>query len=199
MENWYTQMDLVCANMVAINFMVSARYIAYGIAGLTLFAMPDRFGRKWVIVITSTIMVLAQLLMIFVPTYEARLIAFILFGATMLKATVPYVYVSELVAPKNAASVSVMATSFDSSTLLVFNTYLLCISRNMMPLILTMTSLAALALLIAVILIPESPSWLLSQGRVNDAIDSFNQMARVNGVKARIPQGSTFHETGLKE
>jgi len=41
--------------------------------------------------------------MIFVPTYEARLTAFIFFGLTMLKMSVPYIYVSELVPPRNAA------------------------------------------------------------------------------------------------
>lgn len=58
-DNWYAEMDLVCANMVAINFMVSARYIAYGVAGLFLFAVPDHYGRKWTIAVTSLIMIFA--------------------------------------------------------------------------------------------------------------------------------------------
>ena len=162
LENWYSEMDLVCANMVAINFMVSARYIAYGVAGLFLFAMPDKYGRKWTIAITSAIMIVAQFLMIFVPTYEARLVGFIFFGLTMLKATVPYIYISELVPPKHAATVSVTMTSFDSATLLIFNLYLLFISRYWLPLVLTMTILASLALVCAVFILPESPSWLIA-------------------------------------
>jgi hypothetical protein len=46
LNNWYVQMDLVCANKVQTNSMISLHYIVYGVAGLLLFAMPDRIGRK---------------------------------------------------------------------------------------------------------------------------------------------------------
>ena len=59
LDNWYTQMDLVCANMVTINFMMSARYIAFGIAGLIFFSLPDRCGRKWTLAITSAVLIVA--------------------------------------------------------------------------------------------------------------------------------------------
>lgn len=74
----------------------------------------------------------------------------------------PYVYIAELVPPRKIASSSVAMTSFDLSTLMIFNLYLLFISREWFPLCFTMTILAALALIYAVIFLPESPSWLLS-------------------------------------
>lgn len=67
-----------------------------------------------------------------------------------------------------------------------------------MPLVLVMTIIAAFALIFAVFFIPESPSWLLAQGRNNEAIDSFNAIAKFNGVTARIPHGSVFFEAGEK-
>ena len=196
LDNWYTQMDLVCANMVGINFMLSARYIVYGIAGFLLFSLPDKYGRKWTLVICAAVMIVAQLLMIFVPTFEARMISFIMFGLAMLKMSLPYIYMAELVPPSYTASTSVSMTSFDSSPMFVYSLYLLFISRNWMPIILATTILAAISLIFAAICMPESPSWLLSQGRVEEAIDSFNVIAKFNGVSARIPHGTTFHEAG---
>lgn len=52
-------MDLVCESMFKINFMVSARFIAYGIAGMILFSAPDRYGRKWTLAISSAVIILA--------------------------------------------------------------------------------------------------------------------------------------------
>ena len=157
LNNWYAQMNLVCTSMVPMNFMMSARYIAYGISGFILFSIPDNYGRKWTTAITGAVMIFAQLLMIFVPTYEARLIGFILFGVAMLKMTVPFVYMYELVPSQNVVAISATMCSFDLSTLMIFNLYLLYISRDWFPLIFAMTILATLALIFAVICIPESP------------------------------------------
>ena len=180
-------MNLVCADMVAINFMISARYIAYGITGILIFKVPNLFGRKWTIAITSLFIIIAQFLMIFVPTYEARLIGFILFGISMLKASLPYVYISELVPPENTSTTASLMTSYDSSTLVFLNIFFLLISRDWFPITLIMTIISMFALFVAIFLIPESPSWLLSQGRVEDAINAFNKMASINKVSYRIP------------
>ena len=47
MDNWFVEMDLVCANPVQTSFMITVRYIAYGLIGLFVFSIPDIFGRKW--------------------------------------------------------------------------------------------------------------------------------------------------------
>ena len=73
-------MDLVCANPTQTNFIISAQYIVYGIAGLLLFAMPDKFGRKKTMVINYAIHLGAQYLILFDSNYTARLIAMCLYG-----------------------------------------------------------------------------------------------------------------------
>ena len=73
-------MDLVCANPVSTNSMISAQYVAYGLAGLLLFAMPDKLGRRLTMLINYAVHLFAQYLILFNPSYTARLVGLILFG-----------------------------------------------------------------------------------------------------------------------
>ena len=73
-------MDLVCANKVKTNFMISAHYIAFGVSGMLLFALPDLVGRKKTMNYNFFVFTAAQYLLIFVPTLWARYAGFILFG-----------------------------------------------------------------------------------------------------------------------
>ena len=45
-NNWYVQMDLVCANKAKTNSMLIPYYVASGMAGFLFFSMPDKLGRK---------------------------------------------------------------------------------------------------------------------------------------------------------
>ena len=187
-------MDLVCEDPRRTNLQVSARYAAYGAAGLLFFALPDKLGRRKTLLVTWAIQTVAQFVMIFVPVYEARLASFIVFGLCMLKQSVPYVWGAEIVPPGRTVVTSVAITSSDSSTMLWTGFYYLVISRDWFPLCITMTILQTIALFWAIAFIPESPQWLLTQGRVAEAIDAFNSIAKFNGVAARIPKGATFQE-----
>ena len=187
-------MNLVCESKVKTNLIISIYYIVVGIAGLFLFPMPDRIGRKKTMLINVGVHLAAQYLIIFVPVYKARLIGFILLGVSQIKNGVAYVYVVELVPPRQSGPVNVCLTSFDSATMFVVCFYFIFISKDWFPLIFTMTALATLAYLGIVFLLPESPIWLLKHGRVEDAIAAFNWIAKVNGSKNRIPDDAIFKE-----
>ena len=73
-------MDLVCANQVKTGTMMSAHYIAFGISGMLLFSMAERYGRKFSVLVNYAVYVAAGYLILFVPTYMARLTGFTLYG-----------------------------------------------------------------------------------------------------------------------
>ena len=60
LNNWFVEMDLMCESKVRTNIMVSARYIAFGIAGALLFAVPDRWGRKKSLLLAATVNTMAN-------------------------------------------------------------------------------------------------------------------------------------------
>ena len=80
LNNWFVQMDLLCINPVRTSSMISAKYIAYGIAGLLLFAMPDRYGRKFTMIVNFAVHLVAQYLILFESAYWARSMGLILYG-----------------------------------------------------------------------------------------------------------------------
>jgi len=60
-----------------------------------------------------------------------------------------------------------------------------------------MTCLGAVALFLAVVVMPESPKFLLINGRTEEAIASLNRIAWLNCAKSRIPSDAVFVETQI--
>ena len=158
-------MDLVCASKVRTNSMISAQYIAFGIAGILLFAMPDRYGRKFTMVLNFAVHLAAQYLILFDSDFWARSLGLILYGVAQLKQSVVYVWATELVPASHSTGVTVSLTAVDAGSLAFICTYFLLISRDWFPLMLFMTMLSTVSFLVCAFLLPESPIWLLNQGR----------------------------------
>jgi hypothetical protein len=133
--------------------------------------------------------------MIFVPNYWVRLFMFVLMGLAQLKTNVCYSWLFSLVHSSNKASVCSFLNAFDTITLAVSCFYFQFISREWYGLYLTMTIIGTISYFILVLVIPESPRWLLVQGREQDAIKAFNTIAKLNFSKNRIPLQAQFAET----
>ena len=103
-----------------------------------------------------------------------------------------YVWATEIVPAKYSTAVTVTLNTFDSGSLFFVCIYFFLISRDWFPLMLFMTVLSTIAFIITSTLLPESPEWLLLNGRTKEAIAAFNLIGRVNGVKKRIPETAVF-------
>lgn len=192
-------MDLVCASKIRTNSMISAKYIAYGVAGLLLFAMPDRFGRKFTMVVNFAVHLAAQYLILFDDDFWARSLGLILYGLAQLKQSVVYVWATELAPAANSTSVTVSLTCFDAGSLAFICTYFLFVSRDWFPLMLFMTMLSTVSFLVCLFVLPESPSWLLSQGRSHAAIDVLNYIGTWNGSPTRLDYSVSFIEVAARD
>ena len=188
-------MDLVCANKAGTNSMISAQYIVFGIAGLLFFAMPDDFGRRMTMNVWYSVHVIAQILILFNPNYWARFMALLMFGLSQMKHSVVYVWAAELVPKDQRTSVAACLTSYDSGSIFFICLYFLLISRNWFPIMLVCVIMSILSWICCLFLLPESPGWLLAQGRTQEAIAVFNLIGRVNGVNRKIPDYAIFTES----
>ena len=77
-------MDLMCEPL-QVSLLGTLYFICFGIGGLLTFPVMDKIGRRKTHYIFSTAHLLAQTLIIFVPTFTARAIGFSILGFMMAK------------------------------------------------------------------------------------------------------------------
>ena len=102
-----------------------------------------------------------QWIILLVPNYWVRLIAFTLMGLCQLKISCSYTWLYELVPPQKKSHVSSFMNSYDCATVLVVCFYILYVSKYWLFLYIFMTLLGTLCYGVIIMLVPESPRWLL--------------------------------------
>jgi len=55
LNNWYVEMDFVCAETTKIDLMASIYMIGVGIGAFTLSWLPDKHGRRMTLLLTGTL------------------------------------------------------------------------------------------------------------------------------------------------
>ena len=154
-------MDLTCEKRSTINYMVTSYFLAYGLAGLFLFSLPDKWGRWKTMAVFGTIHVACQFTILLVPIYSVRMLAFACMGACQLKNSTSFCWLFDLVESKHKAIVCGCINSFDMLTLSVISFYFMFVSNDWFALFFVMTVLGAISLVFLLVCVPESPKWLL--------------------------------------
>ena len=195
LDNWYVQMNLMCSSEVRTNFLIIAYTISFGVAGFLFFPLPEIYGRRITVLITFAFSLIAQYILAFSPVYYVKILGFVMLGLCQMKNTLGYVWSSELVPTRNNVAVNASISSLDQLTPGIACFYFLYVSRDIVPLLIGVTVLGTLGFVLDALILPESPIWLLNQGRTKDAIQVLNYIGRFNGVKTQLPETTLFKET----
>uniref|UniRef100_A0A672I6V1 Solute carrier family 22 member 5 n=1 Tax=Salarias fasciatus TaxID=181472 RepID=A0A672I6V1_SALFA len=179
-----TEWDLVCDNQWKVPFASSTLFVGYLVGSLISGQLSDRFGRKKVVFISLGAQCLAVLLQSFSHSWRMFCIMFLFVGASQIS-----IYISAFVLGTEVLS-KTMRVLF--TTLGAFLFY--CIGYMTLPWIAYgirdwRTLLAVLSTTSVVYIplwwfIPESPRWLITQGRVEEAEVIIREAARKNKVEA---------------
>ena len=86
----------MCASASKVNLPYVIWFISFGVGGLLTFPVIDKIGRLHSHWIFSTMNILAQALIIFVPSYLAHAVGFCIIGFFMLKQALSFTWCFDL-------------------------------------------------------------------------------------------------------
>uniref|UniRef100_A0A7N8XD53 Solute carrier family 22 member 5 n=1 Tax=Mastacembelus armatus TaxID=205130 RepID=A0A7N8XD53_9TELE len=182
-SNIVTEWDLVCDNQWKVPFASSTLFVGYLVGSLISGQLSDRFGRKKVVFISLGAQCVSVLLQSFSHSWRMFCVMFLFVGASQIS-----IYISAFVLGTELLS-KTMRVLF--TTLGAFLFY--CIGYMTLPWIAYAirdwrTLLAVLSTTAVVYIplwwfIPESPRWLITQGRVEEAEAIIRDAARKNKVE----------------
>ena len=163
MNNWVGEMDLVCVPSSQVSLMLSWLFIGT-IASVVLVTVPDQFGRKYSVILGMVIALLAQIVMLLVPSLLVRSICFFLIGFSGFKNSTAYVWGSECVPFKKRTAVFTVINVVDALPTVITGLFYLLIKPDWFPVYAFNIALSSSGLLLA-FACPESPRWLLYSGK----------------------------------
>lgn len=85
--------------------------------------------------------------------------------------------------------------AWDTATMAISCLFFILISRHWFWLYFTMTLLGTISYTVIMLTVPESPRWLLLNGKKQEAINAFNKICRINGCLDFIPENAEFIES----
>ncbi|XP_064652870.1 organic cation transporter protein-like [Lineus longissimus] len=173
------QYDLVC-DRDWLTSMLQTIYMAGYLVGCLFFGtISDRYGRLTAFLIALGLELVIAVSEIYIPFYSMFAVFRFLLGATAGAAyTCAYVYVLELTGPRYRAVIGVFGQwGFDVGVFLsVAVGYTVKDHINMQWIF----AVPPVIFLVAKLLVPESPRWLVTKGRFEEAEVFLRKVAKIN-------------------
>ncbi|XP_048021546.1 solute carrier family 22 member 4-like isoform X2 [Megalobrama amblycephala] len=179
-----TEWDLVCSDDWRVPLSTSLFFCGVLTGSMISGPISDRFGRKIVLFVTMMIQTVFTLIQVFSPSWLIFCILFFIAGMGQISNyLVAFALGMEILSPSIRDLYSTLGVCLFFSIgymMLPLAAYFLRDWRTLL-MALTVPGFFCIALWW---FIPESPRWLLSQGRVDEAEAILRKAAKMNGVKA---------------
>ncbi len=205
-HNWITDLNLYCKRLLLIRFsplntplnislnishlgatktdigLIGTMYlVGWAVSAFILPRSGDKFGRKPIYLLSMTGQLVVWIGIIFSRNLTLTTALNFFFGFFQCgRSTVGFVFMLEFVPRKYQAAVSTIAWSFVAVAIMFSGFYFLVISDNWIWLQVIGASMT-LIVVICLIFIPESPKYLVTKKKYDQARANLQTIAKVNG------------------
>ena len=185
LDNWSYNFDLYCSNKKYIVLIGSGFFIGAIFGCIVITPLPDKYGRKIVLKIFLTISCILHFLIL--TSFNPLLLSMICITSGFVSAIYGNfsLYVAEYI-PKESSAI---AMSFIDAVypFMGFLEALYFLTINNWRLLFLFTTLIHIISTFFILkYLPESPKWLYSKGKINEAIEVMKQIASINGKENEV-------------
>eukprot|EP00347_Sterkiella_histriomuscorum_P014605 403360243 len=183
LDNWYTTLNLECQSKNVVELFNISFLIGLVLGTIIFSRVGDLLGRKktYFIGLLMHVLLSATLLILRDPNYFYAII-FLMGIEYPARFLVGYIYLSEMCSEKSRPIVTSIALFFVAQSVTFACIYFSLISKHWIWLEIVGLIITVIAL-IGAIWIPESPRFLIAQGKYAKAYRVFQRIAKFNGKK----------------
>mmetsp|Transcript_8570 Transcript_8570/g.14455 ORF Transcript_8570/g.14455 Transcript_8570/m.14455 type:complete len:294 (-) Transcript_8570:913-1794(-) len=193
--NWFVADNLACEDTKRISSVSSFYFFGFSL-GILLLSFPDQYGRKKSMTVILPFYVAASFLTIYSSNLNLKSVGYFMQGFLHSKITLSYSHMFELTNEENKGFCATFINAFDALSLFVLGFTLKFVTKDLVYVIQTVNLVETAAVFLYILLVPESPKWLILNGQQAKGIESLNYIAFVNGSSRRIPQNAQFDLIG---
>jgi MFS family permease len=178
--NWYTQLNMECISKARVGLIGSSIFIGWTIAAFIIPRQADIHGRRKIFMFSMAIQSVTFLALYFSHDVNFTTVLMFIFGvASVGRCSISFLYLMELL-PSNTQIIAGTCLQVHNSLLALFACiYFWVIWKNWLGIEIMAGLMGAIGGLGAFFM-PESPKFLISKGRFDEARNSINVIARYN-------------------
>jgi len=182
-DNWVEKFDLLCEPKMKVGLIGSMYFI--GLIVFITFVPPiaDRYGRKWVFIVTLIVSCIAQLgIMLTNDLYAAYFFEFLIGGTFAGRIVVGLSYILEYNLPKWHEKIIFGLLISEASSTIIMTIWYQFIDRGWFYLQLICLILAVLVTIFFWVVVPESPKWLYTWEHFQDSREVLEYVGNYNSL-----------------
>ncbi|CDW73598.1 solute carrier family member 5 [Stylonychia lemnae] len=180
LHNWVETLDLTCESSAKIGLIGSIYFVGWAVAAIFLPRLSDLFGRKWVYFYSMLFHGLVYLGLILSHNLNLTIVLMGFFGFCSLgRASVGYLYMQELTPIKQQTIIGTILSITGGLVTVFIALYFLYVSKHWEGFQIFGCATNFL-IVVSIPFLPESPKYLISKNRYEDARDSLKVIAYFN-------------------
>ena len=173
---------MTCSPKYEFGLFGSLFFVAVVISSILFTPLADKVGRRRVCMCGLALAAVTQTIILFSTSRQFTYVLIFMLGIAMpMRVFVGYIYAMEFLPSEKTTFVSALVLGIDGFMMGVSALWFMLISNNWKT-IFTFATILVYVSFALVCSMPESPKFLVTQGRYNEARQVMTKIAKVNGI-----------------